>query len=163
MNKKIIALAIMILALVVLFAACKKDEYIKIDGVEASTDTSGNIYVTNIDGDVFPVTTDEDGFYNDIREYATMTTASSNGEKNTSKPVDSSSGTTDAEKTSQPNTTNPTTSKSDSPTTQVNSTDKNNSEPTTGKKIEIIGDGNNSKKPTEDSISWDEIVGKKNS
>ena len=74
MSKKIIAVSLLMLAVVVLFAACKKDDYevsftVPMDDGEVITvykDEDGEEFVTNVDGDKIPVTTDKDGFYDDI-------------------------------------------------------------------------------------------------
>ena len=82
MSKKIIAVSLLMLAIVVLFAACKKDDYevsftVPMDDGEVITvyqDEDGNEFVTNVDGDKIPVTTDKDGFYDDITSLVTQTT-----------------------------------------------------------------------------------------
>lgn len=82
MTKKIIAVSLLMLALVVLFAACKKDDYevsftVPMDDGEVITvykDEDGEEFVTNVDGDKIPVTTDKDGFYDDITALVTQTT-----------------------------------------------------------------------------------------
>lgn len=86
MTKKIIAVSLLMLALVVLFAACKKDDYevsftVPMDDGEVITvykDEDGEEFVTNVDGDKIPVTTDKDGFYDDITALVTQTTTKPN-------------------------------------------------------------------------------------
>ena len=82
MTKKIIAVSLLMLAVVVLFAACKKDDYevsftVPVEDGEIITvykDEDGEEFVTNVDGDKIPVTTDKDGFYDDITALVTQTT-----------------------------------------------------------------------------------------
>lgn len=98
MNKKIIAVAILLLAFVVIFAACKKDKSDsgKTDdpsdsALVPSVDENGEMYVTNMDGDKIPVTTDADGFYDDISTLITATT-NPNTEKDDEKTPAGNSG-----------------------------------------------------------------------
>lgn len=73
----------MLLAIVVVFAACKKDDDYKVDytvtlnngdTVEVYENEDGENFVTNVDGDEIPVTTDKDGYYDDIEVLITETT-----------------------------------------------------------------------------------------
>ncbi len=136
MSKKIIAVSLLMLAIVVLFAACKKDDYevsftVPMEDGEVITvyqDDEGNEFVTNVDGDKIPVTTDKDGFYDDITSLVTQTTTTTKADKNntttsTTKPAD------------------------DNATTTTKKPDE-----TTTKKITI--DSGSGK---QDSISWEEI------
>ncbi|MBR5202342.1 MAG: hypothetical protein IKW45_03670 [Clostridia bacterium] len=145
MSKKIIAVAILMLAIVVVFAACKKDDYevsYTIPGdngdvIEVYKDENGNEFVTNANGDKIPVTTDKDGFYDDITALITETTTKANKDNTTT--------TTKADKD---NTTTSTT-KAD----KENTTTSASSEPTTENTIIIGGEVE-----TEASISWQEIA-----
>ena len=82
MSKKIIVAALLLVAVAVVFSACKKDDYevsytVPVEDGEAITvykDNEGNEFVTNVDGDKIPVTTDKDGFYDDITSLVTETT-----------------------------------------------------------------------------------------
>ena len=135
MSKKIIAVSVLMLAIVVLFAACKKDDYevsftVPMEDGEVITvyqDDEGNEFVTNVDGDKIPVTTDKDGFYDDITSLVTQTTTT----------------TTKADKN---NTTTSTTKPADDTTTT-----KKPDETTTNKITIDSGSGK------QDSISWQEI------
>ena len=137
MSKKIIAVSVLMLAIVVLFAACKKDDYevsftVPMEDGEVITvyqDDEGNEFVTNVDGDKIPVTTDKDGFYDDITSLVTQTTTT----------------TTKADKN---NTTTSTTKPADDDTT---TTTKKPDETTTNKITIDSGSGK------QDSISWQEI------
>ena len=142
MSKKIIAVAILMLAIVVIFAACKKDDYevsYTIPGengavIEVYKDEKGNEFVTNANGDKIPVTTDKDGFYDDITALITQTTT----------------------KEDKNNTTTTTKADKDNTTTKVdkdNTTTSASGESTTKKPIIIGGEVE-----TEDSISWQEIA-----
>ena len=146
MSKKIIAVAILMLAIVVVFAACKKDDYevsYTIPGdngdvIEVYKDENGNEFVTNANGDKIPVTTDKDGFYDDITALITETTTK----------ADKDNTTTSTTKANKDNTTTSTT-KAD----KDNTTTSASSEPTTENTIIIGGEVE-----TEASISWQEIA-----
>lgn len=79
MNKKIIAVALLILMISVVFISCgKKRSWEKDDttaapsettSIEYTTNESGEKFVTNINGELIPVTTSKDGsveFYEDL-------------------------------------------------------------------------------------------------
>lgn len=79
MNKKIIAVALLILMISVVFISCgKKRSWEKDDttaapsettSIEYTTNESGEKFVTNINGELIPVTTGKDGsveFYDDL-------------------------------------------------------------------------------------------------
>ena len=79
MNKKIIAVALLILMISVVFISCgKKRSWEKDDttaapyettSIEYTTNESGEKFVTNINGELIPVTTGKDGsveFYEDL-------------------------------------------------------------------------------------------------
>lgn len=86
MNKKILLVSVIILVLTVLFAACKKNEQEPankntdkavqtvtvtdkdggIINVEIFEDASGDRYITNVEGEKLPLTTDDQGFADDI-------------------------------------------------------------------------------------------------
>lgn len=154
MSKKIIAVSLLMLAVVVLFAACKKDDYevsftVPMDDGEVITvykDEDGDEFVTNVDGDKIPVTTDKDGFYDDITSLVTQTTT---------KPSDDN-----PESSTDPNGNVPESSTDPSNDVPESSTDPNNipesstdpTETTTKKPITIDGTGGK-----QDSISWQEI------
>lgn len=137
MSKKIIAVSLLMLAVIVLFAACKKDDYevsftVPVEDGEVITvykDEDGEEFVTNVDGDKIPVTTDKDGFYDDITSLVTQTTT-------TTTKADKDNSTTSTTKADKDNTTT---------TTEPDET-------TTRKPITIDGTGGK-----QDSISWQEI------
>ena len=145
MSKKIIAVSLLMLAVVVLFAACKKDDYevsftVPVEDGEVITvykDEDGEEFVTNVDGDKIPVTTDKYGFYDDITSLVTQTTtkADKNNSTTTTK-ADKNNSTTSTTKADKDNTTT---------TTEPDET-------TTRKPITIDGTGGK-----QDSISWQEI------
>ena len=156
MSKKIIAAALLVLAVTVLFAACKKDEYVLSHTVPAETgvinvfeDKDGNEFVTNTDGDLIPVTTDKDGFLDDVEDLIPATTDPS--KKPSKKPVINENST--APKTSTTTTT--TSPSSTTTTTEPSSVDDDTSttetttESTTKKKPVIVNG---------DSIDWNDIV-----
>ena len=104
MTKKIIAAALLVLAVTVLFAACKKEEYqvshtvpVGSTIVDVYEDKDGNEYVTNVDGDMIPLTTDAEGFYDDIENLFTETTTKKNNKNDKT--------TTTTTTTTQPTTT----------------------------------------------------------
>lgn len=143
MSKKIIAVSLLMLAIVVLFAACKKDDYevsftVPMDDGEVITvyqDEDGNEFVTNVDGDKIPVTTDKDGFYDDITSLVTQTTT---------KPSDDN----------PENSTEPSSNVPESSTEPSNDVPESSTEPTDTTRKPITIDGTGGK---QDSISWQEI------
>lgn len=103
MNKKIIAVALLILMISVVFISCgKKRSWEKDDttaapsettSIEYTTDESGEKFVTNINGELIPVTTGKDGsveFYDDLITKTSEQAAETepNGEDKPEKPND---------------------------------------------------------------------------
>ena len=103
MNKKIIAVALLILMISVVFISCgKKRSWEKDDttaapsettSIEYTTDESGEKFVTNINGELIPVTTGKDGsveFYEDLITKTAEQAAETepNGEDKPEKPND---------------------------------------------------------------------------
>lgn len=103
MNKKIIAVALLILMISVVFISCgKKRSWEKDDttaapsettSIEYTTDESGEKFVTNINGELIPVTTGKDGsveFYEDLITKTSEQAAETepNGEDKPGKPND---------------------------------------------------------------------------
>lgn len=160
MNKKLIAIAVLLLAVVVVFAACKKDEDYKVDFtveldngeiIEVYEDEDGENFVTNVDGDEIPVTTDVDGFYDDIENLITETTT-----KKADKTEDKSSTTS---------TTKPDTSKdepSSSEEKEEPSSSEEKDEPTSSNKEEPSSESNGVEigddKNKGTVIDWNDIV-----
>lgn len=103
MNKKIIAVALLILMISVVFISCgKKRSWEKDDttaapsettSIEYTTNESGEKFVTNINGELIPVTTGKDGsveFYDDLITKTSDQAAETepNGEDKPQKPND---------------------------------------------------------------------------
>lgn len=103
MNKKIIAVALLILMISVVFISCGKKRSWKKDdttaapsettSIEYTTDESGEKFVTNINGELIPVTTGKDGsveFYEDLITKTSEQAAETepNGEDKPEKPND---------------------------------------------------------------------------
>ena len=103
MNKKIISVALLILMISVVFISCgKKRSWEKDDAtaapsettsIEYTTDESGEKFVTNINGELIPVTTGKDGsveFYEDLITKTSEQAAETepNGKDETQKPND---------------------------------------------------------------------------
>lgn len=103
MNKKIIAVALLILMISVVFISCgKKRSWEKDDttaapsettSIEYTTDESGEKFITNINGELIPVTTGKDGsveFYEDLitKTYEQAAETEPNGEDKPEKPND---------------------------------------------------------------------------
>lgn len=101
MNKKIIAVALLILMISVVFISCgKKRSWEKDDttaapsettSIEYTTDESGEKFITNINGELIPVTTGKDGsveFYDDLITKTSEQAAETepNGEDKPQKP-----------------------------------------------------------------------------
>lgn len=148
MTKKIALAVVLLLAVTVLFAACKKEEYkvshtvpVGSTVVDVYEDKDGNEYVTNVDGDMIPVTTDAEGFFDSIEDLLTETTTKKNKNDKTT--------TTTTTTTTQQNPSN------DGSTTTTKQDPANDDTTTTTQKQEIVIDSQNK---TPDSITWDEIV-----
>lgn len=103
MNKKIIAVALLILMISVVFISCgKKRSWEKDDttaapsettSIEYTTNESGEKFVTNINGELIPVTTGKDGsveFYEDLitKTYEQAAETEPNGKDEPEKPND---------------------------------------------------------------------------
>lgn len=103
MNKKIIAVALLILMISVVFISCGKKRSLEKDdttaapsettSIEYTTDESGEKFVTNINGELIPVTTGKDGsveFYEDLITKTSEQAAETepNGEDKPEKPND---------------------------------------------------------------------------
>lgn len=101
MNKKIIAVALLILMISVVFISCgKKRDWEKDDttaapsettSIEYTTNESGEKFVTNINGELIPVTTGKDGsveFYEDLitKTYEQAAETEPNGKDEPQKP-----------------------------------------------------------------------------
>lgn len=72
MKKKIIAAALAMLAVACVITACGGDET-TYEPVEYTTDANGELYVTNIYGDLIPVTTGVDGSMELLEDLYTKT------------------------------------------------------------------------------------------
>lgn len=103
MDKKIVAVALLILMISVVFISCgKKRSWEKDDttsapsettSIEYTTNESGEKFVTNINGELIPVTTGKDGsveFYEDLITKTSEQAAETepNGEDKPEKPND---------------------------------------------------------------------------
>ena len=148
MTKKIIVAALLVLAVTVLFAACKKDEYqvshtvpVGTSSVEVYEDKDGNEYVTNVDGDMIPVTTDADGFYDNIENLFTETTTKKSNKNDKTTTTETITSNTPAQGEN-----------GDIESSTQASID--NTETTTKKPSET----ETTTRRTEDSINWDDIV-----
>lgn len=151
MSKKILLVSAIILILTVVLTACKGKNYDKTeentdkvvqtvtvtgkDGgvttVEVYEDTSGDQYITNVDGEKIPLTTDEQGFFDDIGYI--VTSKPSNNNNNPTSPSDTDKPTGD---------TNPSSSAPENSSSEESST---------GSGI-VIGSS-----VKQDSIQWDDI------
>lgn len=164
MNKKIIAVAVLLLAFVVALTACKKKEkytYTDIGGVEVTVKENGDMFVTNVDGDEIPVTTSEDGFYDmDIEHLFTETTTKktpwwkkpsdkNNDKDNSTKPTEGVTNPSDpAKQPTVPDTSKPTGGSDNKPTDPT----KPPKPSETRAPIQITPDKKG------DAVSWDDIV-----
>lgn len=80
MKKSIIAVALALVAMATLMTACKKNEDFKEkpntdNKVEYSTDENGDLFITNVNGEKIPVTTDKDGYAEMYEDLITKTAA----------------------------------------------------------------------------------------
>ena len=114
MNKKIIAVALVLLTFVVVFTACKSEPDYKVDYtvtlengdvVDVYEDENGENFVTNVDGDKIPVTSDPDGFMDKIEDLITETTTkkSDKNDKNEQTPNDKNEQTPNDKNEQTPN------------------------------------------------------------
>ena len=99
MKKSVIAVALALVAMAALMTACKKDagfdeRPVPDTTVEYSTDENGETYVTNVNGEKIPVTTDKNGYaelYSDLvtktAEQVSREQESIEAEKTTAAPV----------------------------------------------------------------------------
>jgi len=99
MKKSVIAVALALVAMAALMTACKKDDGfdekpVPDTTVEYSTDENGETYVTNVNGEKIPVTTDKNGYaelYSDLvtktAEQVSKEQESIEAEKTTAAPV----------------------------------------------------------------------------
>lgn len=80
MKKSIIVVALALVAVATLMTACKKNEDFKEkpntdNKVEYSTDENGDLFITNVNGEKIPVTTDKDGYAEMYEDLVTKTAA----------------------------------------------------------------------------------------
>ena len=80
MKKSIIAVALALVAVATLMTACKKNEDFKEkpntdNKVEYSTDENGDLFITNVNGEKIPVTTDKNGYAEMYEDLVTKTAA----------------------------------------------------------------------------------------
>lgn len=80
MKKSIIAVALALVAMATLMTACKKNENFKEKPntdkkIEYSTDENGDLFITNVNGEKIPVTTDKDGYADMYEDLVTKTAA----------------------------------------------------------------------------------------
>ena len=80
MRKSIIAVALALVAMATLMTACKKNDDFKEkpntdNKVEYSTDENGDLFITNVNGEKIPVTTDKDGYAEMYEDLVTKTAA----------------------------------------------------------------------------------------
>ena len=80
MKKSIIAVALALVAMATLMTACKKNEDFNEkpntdNKIEYSTDENGDLFITNVNGEKIPVTTDKDGYADMYEDLVTKTAA----------------------------------------------------------------------------------------
>lgn len=78
MKRSIIAVALALVTMATLMTACKKNEDFKENPnskVEYSTDENGDLFITNVNGEKIPVTTDKDGYAEMYEDLITKTAA----------------------------------------------------------------------------------------
>lgn len=81
MQKKFFAAALILLMLVFMAVACTKNGGGDYTPVEYTTDDDGNLYVTNVYGDLIPVTTGADGSMELLEDLYTKTAEQAEKEK----------------------------------------------------------------------------------
>ena len=78
MKRSIIAVALALVTMATLMTACKKNEDFKENPnskVEYSTDENGDLFITNVNGEKIPVTTDKNGYAEMYEDLVTKTAA----------------------------------------------------------------------------------------
>lgn len=90
MNKKIIAIALSVLTLAFVFVSCGKkdsenDKKTEFEEIEFTTDAEGELYITNVHGDLIPVTTGKDGSMELVDDLYTKTKEQADKEKEEAK------------------------------------------------------------------------------
>lgn len=111
MKKSIIAVALALVAMATLMTACKKNEDFKEkpntdNKVEYSTDENGDLFITNVNGEKIPVTTDKDGYAEMYEDLVTKTAAQvakdkEKAEAETATPAPATEPETTAKKTEE--------------------------------------------------------------
>ncbi len=111
MKKSIIAVALALVAMATLMTACKKNEDFKEkpntdNKVEYSTDENGDLFITNVNGEKIPVTTDKDGYAEMYEDLVTKTAAQvakdkEKAEAETAAPAPATEPETTAKKTEE--------------------------------------------------------------
>lgn len=111
MKKSIIAVALALVAMATLMTACKKNEDFKEkpntdNKVEYSTDENGDLFITNVNGEKIPVTTDKDGYAEMYEDLITKTAAQvakdkEKAEAETAAPAPATEPETTAKKTEE--------------------------------------------------------------
>ena len=111
MKKSIIAVALALVAMATLMTACKKNEDFKEkpntdNKVEYSTDENGDLFITNVNGEKIPVTTDKDGYAEMYEDLVTKTAApvakdKEKAEAETAAPAPATEPETTAKKTEE--------------------------------------------------------------
>ena len=105
MKKSIIAVALALVAMATLMTACKKNEDFKEkpntdNKIEYSTDENGDLFITNVNGEKIPVTTDKDGYADMYEDLVTKTAAQVEKDKE-KKEEETAAPATEPEKTAK--------------------------------------------------------------
>lgn len=108
MKKTLVILSLVMLLCVFAFTACKNTEQDETpDGqetIEYSTYENGNLFVTNVDGEEIPVTTDKDGYvelYKDLVTKSAQQVSKEQTETQTQAQTSSAPETTEKQQTSE--------------------------------------------------------------
>lgn len=105
MKKSIIAVALALVAMATLMTACKKNEDFNEkpntdNKIEYSTDENGDLFITNVNGEKIPVTTDKDGYADMYEDLVTKTAAQVEKDKE-KKEAETAAPTTEPETTAK--------------------------------------------------------------
>ena len=105
MKKSIIAVALALVAMATLMTACKKNEDFKEkpntdNKIEYSTDENGDLFITTVNGEKIPVTTDKDGYAEMYEDLVTKTAAQVEKDKE-KKEAETAAPTTEPETTAK--------------------------------------------------------------
>ena len=183
MNKKILLISAILLILTVALTACKSKTYnptnnpaseedtdkvvqtVTVTGedggvtnVEIFEDESGDKYITNVDGEKVPLTTDDQGFQDDIGFLVTSKPSAENTPTSSQPSASQSPSSPSSSSPSNGNENNSSSTQPSSNSGENTTADESSPSDESSTRSEIIIDST----VKQDSISWDDIKNPKN-